>query len=133
MIRLAAIWTIPGLLVWIVYVVLAWGVFLSLDACARWWAGGGDIALSRCGWIERRGAGRLVGIWWSSRVAFRHGAGLERESRARDATRMGSSVPLVLDVLAGSDRRGDFDPLVVGPTFWSIWPSEKLQALRNVL
>jgi len=28
-IRLAAIWTIPGLLIWIVYVVLAWGVFLS--------------------------------------------------------------------------------------------------------
>lgn len=28
-VRLAAIWTIPGLLVWIVYVVLAWGVFLS--------------------------------------------------------------------------------------------------------
>lgn len=28
-IRLAAIWTIPGLLVWFVYVVLAWGVFLS--------------------------------------------------------------------------------------------------------
>lgn len=28
-IRLAAIWTIPGLLVWFIYVVLAWGVFLS--------------------------------------------------------------------------------------------------------
>jgi hypothetical protein len=28
-IRLAAIWMIPGLLVWIVYVVLAWGVFLT--------------------------------------------------------------------------------------------------------
>ena len=28
-IRLAAIWTIPGLIVWILYVVLAWGVFLS--------------------------------------------------------------------------------------------------------
>lgn len=28
-IRLAAIWMIPGLLVWFVYVVLAWGVFLS--------------------------------------------------------------------------------------------------------
>src|SRR5882724_4115006 len=28
-IRLAAIWTIPGLFVWIIYVVLAWGVFLS--------------------------------------------------------------------------------------------------------
>jgi hypothetical protein len=29
MIRLAAIWTIPGLLVWVLYVVLAWGVFLT--------------------------------------------------------------------------------------------------------
>ena len=29
LIRLAAIWTIPGLLIWILYVVLAWGVFLS--------------------------------------------------------------------------------------------------------
>ena len=28
-IRLAAIWTIPGLLVWMLYVVLAWGVFLT--------------------------------------------------------------------------------------------------------
>ncbi len=28
-IRLSAIWMIPGLLVWIVYVVLAWGVFLT--------------------------------------------------------------------------------------------------------
>jgi hypothetical protein len=28
-VRLAAIWTIPGLIVWIIYVVLAWGVFLS--------------------------------------------------------------------------------------------------------
>jgi hypothetical protein len=28
-IRLAAIWMIPGLLVWVVYVVLAWGVFLT--------------------------------------------------------------------------------------------------------
>ena len=28
-VRLAAIWMIPGLFVWFVYVVLAWGVFLS--------------------------------------------------------------------------------------------------------
>lgn len=28
-IRLAAIWMVPGLIVWFVYVVLAWGVFLS--------------------------------------------------------------------------------------------------------
>ena len=28
-IRISAIWTIPGLLIWILYVVLAWGVFLT--------------------------------------------------------------------------------------------------------
>ena len=28
-VRLAAIWTIPGLLVWLIYVVLAWGIFLT--------------------------------------------------------------------------------------------------------
>lgn len=29
LVRVAAIWTIPGLLVWFLYVVLAWGVFLT--------------------------------------------------------------------------------------------------------
>ena len=29
LVRVAAIWTIPGLFVWFVYVVLEWGVFLS--------------------------------------------------------------------------------------------------------
>ena len=29
LVRVAAIWTIPGLIVWFVYVVLAWGVFLT--------------------------------------------------------------------------------------------------------
>lgn len=29
LIRLAAIWMVPGLVVWFIYVVLAWGVFLS--------------------------------------------------------------------------------------------------------
>jgi hypothetical protein len=29
LIRLAAIWTIPGLVIWFLYVVLAWGVFLT--------------------------------------------------------------------------------------------------------
>ena len=29
LIRLAAIWTIPGLVVWFIYVVLTWGVFLT--------------------------------------------------------------------------------------------------------
>jgi len=29
LVRVAAIWTIPGLLVWFLYVVLAWGVFIT--------------------------------------------------------------------------------------------------------
>jgi hypothetical protein len=29
LVRVAAIWTIPGLIVWFLYVVLAWGVFLT--------------------------------------------------------------------------------------------------------
>ncbi len=29
LIRLSAIWMVPGLIVWFIYVVLAWGVFLS--------------------------------------------------------------------------------------------------------
>lgn len=29
LIRLAAIWTLPGLLIWFIWVVLTWGVFLS--------------------------------------------------------------------------------------------------------
>jgi hypothetical protein len=29
LVRVAAIWTIPGLFVWLLYVVLAWGMFLS--------------------------------------------------------------------------------------------------------
>jgi hypothetical protein len=29
LVRLAAIWTVPGLVVWFLYVVLAWGVFLT--------------------------------------------------------------------------------------------------------
>jgi hypothetical protein len=28
-VRLAAIWTVPGLFIWVLYVVLAWGVFLT--------------------------------------------------------------------------------------------------------
>lgn len=29
LVRVAAIWTIPGLLIWFIYVVLAWGVFFT--------------------------------------------------------------------------------------------------------
>ena len=48
-IRLAAIWTIPGLLIWILYVVLAWGVFLTSTLAHVGGLAVALIALSRVG------------------------------------------------------------------------------------
>ena len=49
LIRIAAIWTIPGLFVWIVYVVLAWGVFFSSTLAHVGGLGVAMIAISRVG------------------------------------------------------------------------------------
>ena len=66
-VRLAAIWTIPGLLVWFIYVVLAWGVFLTSTLAH---VGGlivAMIALRQVSeWIAPRGAGLLAGILMSN-------------------------------------------------------------------
>ena len=51
-IRLSAIWMIPGLLVWILYVVLAWGVFLTSTLAHVGGLAVAMIALSRVG-IDR--------------------------------------------------------------------------------
>ncbi len=57
-IRLSAIWMIPGLLVWILYVVLAWGVFFSSTLAHVGGLAVAMIALSRVR-MER-------GVWrWS--------------------------------------------------------------------
>lgn len=51
-IRLAAIWMIPGLFIWIMYVVLAWGVFLTSTLAHVGGLAVAIIALSRVG-MER--------------------------------------------------------------------------------
>jgi hypothetical protein len=48
-IRLAAIWTIPGLLIWFLYVVLAWGVFLTSTLAHVGGLAVATIALSKVG------------------------------------------------------------------------------------
>src|SRR5690242_12217887 len=48
-VRLAAIWTIPGLMIWTLYVVLAWGLFLSSVLAHAGGLAVGMIALSQYG------------------------------------------------------------------------------------
>lgn len=48
-IRLSAIWTIPGLIIWFLYVVLAWGVFLTSTLAHVGGLAVAVIALSKVG------------------------------------------------------------------------------------
>ena len=92
------------------------GCVLVVDARTCWWACGcaGGV---ESGWDGSNGV--ALGVWVvfsdSVVVAVFNCAGAERESCARSATGMGSSVSRLLVVLVGSDRRDDFDPLVIGP------------------
>ncbi len=62
LIRIAAIWTIPGLFVWIVYVVLAWGVFFTSTLAHVGGLGVAMIAISRVG--MDRGSWRWAFGWY---------------------------------------------------------------------
>ena len=61
-IRLAAIWTIPGLVVWILYVVLAWGVFLTSTLAHVGGLAVALVALSKYG--MDRNAWRWAFAWY---------------------------------------------------------------------
>ncbi|HYV13645.1 MAG TPA: hypothetical protein VE980_22255 [Pyrinomonadaceae bacterium] len=61
-IRLSAIWMIPGLLVWILYVVLAWGVFFTSTLAHVGGLAVAMIALSRV--RMDRGAWRWAFGWY---------------------------------------------------------------------
>ena len=69
-IRLAAIWTIPGLLVWIIYVVLAWGVFLTSTLAHVGGLAVALIALSRYG-MDRTAWGWAFGWYLMIQLASR--------------------------------------------------------------
>lgn len=61
-IRLSAIWTIPGLLIWILYVVFAWGVFFTSTLAHVGGLAVAMIALSRV--RMDRGAWRWAFGWY---------------------------------------------------------------------
>ena len=98
LVRVSALWTIPGLIVWLLYVVLAWGVFLSSTLAHVGGLAVAAIALRTyrmdrntwglCVWLVAGDAGCLTAC---------HGAGAERKSRVRRSTGMGTNVHVLLE------------------------------------
>ncbi len=133
-IRLAAIWMIPGLVVWIIFVVLAWGVFLSSTLAH---VGGLAVAL-----IALRQVGMDRTSW---RWAF--GWYLVVQVLSRFFTSPALNVNLAHTVQPGWDRTFQsywsfwlvltaatiLTVWLSGLLLWSIWPSEKHSESWNVL
>jgi len=62
LVRLSAIWMIPGLVVWFIYVVLAWGVFLTSTMAH---VGGLAVSMIALKWYRMdRGAWRYAFGWY---------------------------------------------------------------------
>jgi len=133
-IRLAALWTIPGLFVWILYVVLAWGVFLSSTLAH---VGGLAVALIA---LSQIGMDRTSWRW-----AF--GWYLVVQLLSRFFTSPALNVNLAHAVQPGWNRMFQsywtFWIVLTATTIltlwlsslllWSIWPSEKYSESLNVL
>src|SRR5688500_568006 len=61
-VRLSAIWMVPGIVVWFIYVVLAWGVFLSSTLAH---VGGLAVSMIALKWYRMdRGAWRSAFGWY---------------------------------------------------------------------
>src|ERR1700741_1463500 len=99
-IRLAAIWTIPGLIVWILYVVLAWGVFLSSTLAH---VGGLAVALIALSHVGMDPKSWRWALWWYRVVQL-----LSRFLTAREL-----NVNLAHAVQPGWDRAFQ--------SYWSFW------------
>src|ERR1044072_2042945 len=126
-IRLASIWMIPGLLIWIVYVVLAWGVFLSSTLAH---VGGLVVALIA---LSQVGMDRTSWRW-----AF--GWYLVVQLLSRFLTAPALNVNLAHAVQPGWDRTFQsywsfwlvltaatiLSLWLTGLLLWSIWPAERL-------
>lgn len=99
-IRLAAIWMIPGLIIWILYVVLAWGVFLSSTLAHVGGLAVALVALSQVG---------------MDRTAWRWALGwyLVIQLLSRFLTAPALNVNLAHAVQPGWDR--------TFPSYWSFW------------
>lgn len=127
-IRLAAIWMIPGLLIWILYVVLAWGSFLSSTLAHVGGLGVALLALSQV---------RMDRKAW--RWAFGWYLGIQLASRFLTAPAL--NVNLAHSVQPGWDQMFHsywtfwlvltavtiLTVWLSGLMLWSIWPNERSQ------
>lgn len=127
LIRLAAIWTIPGLVVWFIYVVLTWGVFLT-SALAH--VGGIIVAMI------------VLRHYRMDRTAWRWAFGwyLVIQLASRFLTPAALNVNLAHAVQPGFDRTFQsywsfwlvltaatiFTLWVCGFLLWRIWPSREI-------
>jgi hypothetical protein len=126
-VRLAAIWMIPGLLVWFVYVVLTWGMFLTSTLAH---VGGLAVALIALGKYRMDRTAWLWAFGWYLVVQL-----LSRLFTARDL-----NVNLAHAVQPGWERAFQsywtfWITLTVvaaillwlsGLLLWSIWPADRL-------
>ena len=100
LVRLSAIWMIPGLIIWFLYVVLPWGVFLS-SVLAH--VGGLAVSMIALKWYRMdRNAWRYAFGWY-----------LAVQLLSRFITAAALNVNLAHAVATGWDRRFQ--------TYWSFW------------
>ena len=132
LVRLAAMWTIPGLVVWFIYVVLPWGVFLTSTL-----AHAGGLAVA------------MIGLKWyrMDRNAWRHAFGwyLAVQLMSRFITPPALNVNLAHAVAPGWERTfqsywsfwlvltaGTAVVLwVAGMILWAIWRPERAEELAT--
>jgi hypothetical protein len=133
LVRLAAIWTIPGLVLWILYVVLVWQVFLSSVLAHVGGLAVAMIALSRYG---------------MDRISWRWGFGwyLVVQLASRFVTRPELNVNLAHAIQPGWERAFHsywsfwlvltictaITLWLCGQLLWFIWSSEYLTQRRKV-
>jgi hypothetical protein len=133
-IRFSAIWMIPGLLVWILYVVLAWGVFLTSTLAHVGGLAVALIALSKIG-MDRIAWRWAFGWYLMVQLASRLVTPPDLNVNLAHAVQPGWEQTfhsywtfwLVLTLIAVTVL------WLSGLLLWTIWPSSTLRTQRVVL
>lgn len=131
-VRLSAIWMIPGLFIWIIYVVLAWGVFLTSTLAHIGGLAVAMIALSKIG--MDRIAWRWAFAWYLMvQLASRFVTPAELNVNLAHAVQPGYEQTfasywtfwLLLTVVTAAVL------WLSGLLLWSIWPADGLRSVSR--